>query len=178
MHSYIIFGILLLCSTFTKAYYPSPYLVDLGYAKHVPTWTNVTAAGTTLLNYQNIRYAQPPTGNLRFRKPKTPPHTQRGIQNGTRTSWETDCISSAHPGVPFPLINGSTWGSEDCLFLNVIKPQNTKEGDKVPVLHWVVGSAYSFGGKDWTGLGINTHGLFSRPLNITDQFIIVTHNYR
>lgn len=76
------------------------------------------------------------------------------------------------------MLNGSTWGSEDCLFLNVIKPKNAKEGDKLPVLHWVVGSAYAFGGKDWIGLGIDTYGLFNRPWNLTDQFIIVTHNYR
>ena len=80
--------------------------------------------------------------------------------------------------MPFTLINGSTWGSEDCLFLNVIKPKNAKEGDNIPVLHWVVGSAYSFGGKDWTGFGINTYGLYNRPLNLPNEFIIVTHNYR
>jgi carboxylesterase type B len=62
--------------------------------------------------------------------------------------------------------------------LNVVVPEGVKEGDKVPVLHWVVGSAYAFGGKDWTGFGINTHGLFNRPLNLSNQFIIVTHNYR
>ncbi|KAJ4344782.1 uncharacterized protein N0V89_012526 [Didymosphaeria variabile] len=178
MIAYISFASALTFVAVTQSYTRPPHLVDLGYAKHVPTWTNITPAGTELLNYNNIRYAQTPYGELRFRKPKTPPSYERGYQNGDRTSWVTDCISSAHPGVPFPLINGSTWGSEDCLFLNVIKPKNAKEGDKLPVLHWVVGSAYSFGGKDWTGFGMNTYGLFNRPMNLTDQFIIVTHNYR
>ena len=154
------------------------YVVDLGYAKHKPTWTNVTSAGTQLLNYNNIRFAQPPLGRNRFRKPQLPPPSQYGVQDGNITSWKTDCLSSAIPQAPFPLLNGSTWGSEDCLFLNVIKPKNAKEGDKLPVLHWVVGSAYAFGGKDWTGFGINTYGIYNRPLNLTDQFIIVTHNYR
>ena len=80
--------------------------------------------------------------------------------------------------MPFPLLSGKTWGSEDCLFLNVIVPEGVKEGDKVPVLHWVLGSAYVFGGKDWTGFGIETSGLFNRPLGLPDRFIIVTHNYR
>jgi carboxylesterase type B len=153
-------------------------VIDLGYAKHKPTWTNTTSHGTELLNYNNIRYAESPIGWRRFRKPQTPPPYQHGIQDGNRSSWETDCISSAPVGIPFPLLNGSTWGSEDCLFLNVIKPKNAKEGDKLSVLHWVVGSAYAFAGKDWTGLGINTYGLYNQPLNITDGFIIVTHNYR
>jgi carboxylesterase type B len=153
-------------------------VIDLGYAKHKPTWINTTSSGTELLNYNNIRYAESPTGWKRFRKPQIPPPYQHNIQDGNHSSWETDCISSAPVGIPFPLLNGSTWGSEDCLFLNVIKPKNAKQGDKLPVLHWVIGSAYAFAGKDWTGLGINTYGLYNRPLNLTDQFIIVTHNYR
>lgn len=171
---------LLFCS---PAYgYPQPDgtsdVIDLGYAKHVPTWTNITACGRVLLNYNNIRYAQPPTRQNRFRKPRTPPFYQHGLQDGNISSWKTDCISSAPVGVPFPLLNGSTWGSEDCLFLNVVKPKGVKKGDKLPVLHWVVGAAFAFGGKDWTGFGINTYGLHNQPLNLTDQFIMVTHNYR
>ena len=27
------------------------FVVDLGYARHAPSWTNVTTHGTTLLNY-------------------------------------------------------------------------------------------------------------------------------
>ena len=153
-------------------------LVDLGYAKHIPTWINTTSAGTQLLNYNNIRYAQPATGNARFRKPVTPPLFQSGVQDGNRSSWEMDCISSATEGVPFPLLSGNTWGSDDCLFLNVVVPKGAKKGDKLPVLHWVIGSAFAFGSKDWTGFGINTYGLFNQPLGLTDQFIIVTHNYR
>jgi len=157
---------------------PTKDVIDLGYAKHEPTWVNKTSTGTELLNYNNIRYAEPPTGPRRFRKPVVPPPHQDAIEDGNRSSWETDCLSSAPLGVPFPLLNGSTWGSEDCLFLNVIKPRGTKPGDKLPVLHWVVGSAFAFGGKDWTGFGLNTYGLWNRPLNLPDQFIIVTHNYR
>ncbi|KAH7130073.1 lipase [Dendryphion nanum] len=153
-------------------------LIDLGYAKHIPTYTNLTKTNASLLNYNNIRYASPPLGPLRFRKPLTPPPYQPLIQDGNISSWKTDCLSSSPLGSPFPLLNGSTWGSEDCLFLNVVVPSGVKEGDKVPVLHWVVGSAYAFGGKDWTGLGLTTNGLFNSPLGLTNKFIIVTHNYR
>jgi carboxylesterase type B len=179
MKSHIFIALLL--SAITSAHqknHSSRHFVDLGYARHQPTWINTTSTGAELLNYNNIRYAQPPLGSSRFRKPVVPPAYQYGVQDGNISSWETDCLSSAPPGIPFPLINGSTWGSEDCLFLNVIKPKSAKPGDKLPVLHWVVGSAYAFGGKDWTGFGINTYGLYNRPLNLTDQFIIVTHNYR
>ena len=172
-------------------------VIDLGYAKHAPSWTNQTTHGTTLLNYNNIRYAQPPVGELRFHKPVTPPPDSVGISFGNITtspdgflppgpepplsfpsSWQTDCISSATVGNPFPLLNGTTWGAEDCLFLDVIVPEGTKPDDKLPVLHWSVGSAFAFGSKDWTGFGLNTYGLWNRPLGLPDEFIIVTHNYR
>lgn len=110
------------------------YIIDLGYAKHAVSWTNITTHGTTLLNYNNIRYAQPPLSDLRFRTPAVPPPTNVGISFGNLTisedeflpptssppqgfpsSWQTDCLSSAPAVVPFPLLNGSTWGSEDCL---------------------------------------------------------------
>jgi carboxylesterase type B len=173
------------------------HIVDLGYAKHSVSWTNVTNHGTTLLNYNNIRYAQPPLEGLRFRKPVVPPPRNEGVSFGNLTasndvvippssippssfpsSWETDCVSSATIGVPFPLLNGSTWGSEDCLLLNVIVPATARPGDRLPVLHWVIGSAFAFGSKDWTGFDLNTYGLWNKPYDLPDKFIIVTHNYR
>ncbi|OAG00586.1 uncharacterized protein CC84DRAFT_315938 [Paraphaeosphaeria sporulosa] len=134
MATYTSFSTLLTGVAHAQSYICPAHLVDLGYAKHVPIWTNVTATGTKLLNYNNIRYAHTPSGPLRFRKPETPPTYQNGIHSDNRNSWETDCISSAPQSVPFPLISGSTWGGEDCLFLNVIKPRNAKEGDELPVL--------------------------------------------
>ncbi|KAF2440978.1 hypothetical protein P171DRAFT_488556 [Karstenula rhodostoma CBS 690.94] len=91
-----------------QSYTRPAHLVDAGYAKHIPTWTNSTVADTKLLNYNNIRDARTPSGPLRFWKPKTPLGCQRGIHNGNRASWAIDYIFFSHPGVPFPLINAST----------------------------------------------------------------------
>jgi carboxylesterase type B len=151
-------------------------IVDLGYARHRPTHTNTTKSGQNVLSYMNIRFAQPPTGPLRFKKPVVPPHYSEGIQDGLYPPLFTDCISAAPPVVPFPGINGTAWGHEDCLFLNVLVPEGVKPGDDVPVLHWITGSAYAFGGKD-TFLG---------PLGLIDgikanpeqRFIFVASNYR
>jgi carboxylesterase type B len=154
------------------------HVVDLGYAQHRPTFSNVSVAGVEILSYNNIRFAQPPTGERRFRNPQGPPFKQTGIQDGAVSNFVTDCLSSAPAVVPFPEINGTAWGSEDCLFLNVIKPKHVKKGDKVAVLHWVAGSAYAFGGKDFTGFYLDPLGLFDKPLNSTDKFIYVANNYR
>ena len=38
-----------------------------------------------------------------------------------------------------------TYGSEDCLYLNVWQPTGAKEGDDLPVLVWIFGGSYQFG---------------------------------
>lgn len=151
--------------------------VNLGYAIHKPTYINITSYGLAVAKYNNIRYAQPPVGDLRFRKPKTPPPQVDGIQDGTRYP-STDCVSSAYPGVPFPGRNGTTWGQEDCLFLNVQVPEGVKEGDLVPVLHWIHGSGYAFGSKDSVGITVDPEGLFDRLQRDGKKFVFVASNYR
>lgn len=151
-------------------------IVDLGYARHRPTYTSTTASGQKILSYMNIRFAQPPTGPLRFKRPVTPPPCTAGIQNGSYPPFFTDCISSAPPYAPFPGLNGTTWGHEDCLFLNVLVPDGVGPGDNVPVLHWIVGSAYAFGSKD---LFLHPLGLFDGVNNNPgEKFIYVASNYR
>lgn len=57
-------------------------------------------------------------------------------------------------------------------------PEGVKEGDKIPVVHWVHGSAYSFGSKDFKEYTGDGSGLYEQ-LNIsTQKFIYVASNYR
>lgn len=151
-------------------------VVDLGYARYRPTYINTTKSGLDVLSYMNIRFAQPPTGPLRFKKPVMPPHYTGGVQDGSFPPLFTDCISSAPSYVPFPGLNGTTWGNEDCLFLNVLVPEGVKPGDNVSVLHWITGSGYAFGGKDTflSPLGL-MDGIKDNP---EEKFIFVASNYR
>ncbi|KAH7013775.1 carboxylesterase [Ilyonectria destructans] len=136
-------------------------VVNLGYAIHMPTFINSTRSGRCISIYNNIRFANAPINNLRFRKPHT------NIPN-------TDCIASAPAGAPFPTVNGTTWGHEDCLFLDVYEPEDVRPGDNVPVLHFFFGSAYAFGNKD---LWFNPLGLFDLGGH-NSNFIFVANNYR
>lgn len=151
-------------------------LVDLGYAKHIPTSTNTTTSGYNVSIYKNIRFAKPPTGDLRFRKPNTDLPYVEGVEDG-RAAWGArDCISSAPAYVPFPGLNGTTWGHEDCLFLDVYVPEGVKPGDNVPVLHFFYGSAYAFGSKE---ISFNPLGLFDHMFEEHGgKFIFVANNYR
>ncbi|SMQ53749.1 unnamed protein product [Zymoseptoria tritici ST99CH_3D1] len=55
--------------------------VDLGYEIHQASVFNETLQ---TYNFTNIRYAQPPTGNLRFAKPQSPVGRNPIVQNGTQ----------------------------------------------------------------------------------------------
>lgn len=151
-------------------------LIDLGYAKHVPTSVNNTASGRKVSIYKNIRFANSPTGGLRFRHPDTHLPAEHETQDGNHPPMSLDCISSAPQSVPFPDLAGRTWGQEDCLFLDVYVPEGVEEGDDVPVLHFFVGSAYAFGSKDhW----FSPMGLFEHMFEKYDgKFIFVANNYR
>lgn len=169
-----ILSILPLLALFANAQVFPP--IDLGYAIHAPTFVNTTKLGIRVGLYNNIRFAQPPTGDLRFRKPRLPPPQETGIQDGRHRLFRSDCVSAAPREVPFPGINGSTWGQEDCLFLNVWVPQGVQPGrDKVPVVHWLYGSAYAFGSKDWLVDGMALMDRIQRP---EERFIYVASNYR
>ncbi|KAH7951794.1 hypothetical protein HPB52_012995 [Rhipicephalus sanguineus] len=84
-----------------------------------------------------IPYANPPVGNLRFRKPE-PKAPWSGVYDATFP--KTSCIQPQMPAVfPIPVDL-----SEDCLYLNVWTPSTT-DGRKRPVFVWLFGGIYIAG---------------------------------
>ncbi|EGD91322.1 hypothetical protein H112_01127 [Trichophyton rubrum D6] len=152
--------------------------VNLGYATHVPTYINVTSNGLKHANYNNIRFAQPPVGALRFRRPKTPPLREHGVKNGSAPMFATDCVSAIPNIFPPQGLPSRSWGQEDCLFLNVRVPEGVKEGDNVPVVHWIHGSGYAYGSKDLHRISGDGSGLFEDMDRASQKFIYVASNYR
>ncbi|KAL2195384.1 Alpha/Beta hydrolase protein [Corynascus similis CBS 632.67] len=133
-------------------------VVDLGYAKYRGHHNN-----TTGLNYwKGIRFAAPPTGELRWKPPQTlPPRPDAPIENAT--AFGPICPQSL-PSVP-----GAVFipGNEDCLFLNVYGPPNAAN---LPVLVWIHGGGY--------GYGDGTQDM-SEIINANDQgFVAVSIQYR
>ncbi|TEB24773.1 alpha beta-hydrolase [Coprinellus micaceus] len=118
-------------------------IVDLGYAKYegVPS-----AFGNT--NFLGVRYAAPPTGNLRFREPY-PPSKTSGIQvadthpyrcrNGDQNTTSTLNKRDFNPPP----------NDEDCLFLNLVVPgTEIKPSAKLPVVLVGVDTTPGQGGED------------------------------
>jgi len=87
-------------------------IIDLGYVKQQATSYNSTY---DFYHFSNIRYAAPPLGDLRFRKPQAP-LPQDGIQNGDIPLAQSACRQTFPPSLglgdsPF----GTDLGVEDCL---------------------------------------------------------------
>ncbi|KAL8674755.1 MAG: hypothetical protein Q9168_000839 [Polycauliona sp. 1 TL-2023] len=119
--------------------------VDLGYSLHQASSFNVTG-GT--YNFSNIRYAEPPTGDLRFRAPVPPQGVNRTVDQGlvgrvchqANPAWlltSAEFVPAYLTGQPFnasaaeaaveaavaspgPVDPRET---EDCLFLDVVVPE-------------------------------------------------------
>ncbi|KAI5117712.1 hypothetical protein M0805_003201 [Coniferiporia weirii] len=123
----------------------SPQIVDLGYATYQAT-LNVTSNVTSFLG---MRYASPPTGQLRFQAP-TPPSTVRNIQlaNTQPPVCPQGAVGTA-PTSPSRLVERAA-DIEDCLFLNVYLQGRVDPDLKMPVVVWIHGGGYDIGSTNTT----------------------------
>ncbi|KAH7410121.1 acetylcholinesterase precursor [Phaeosphaeria sp. MPI-PUGE-AT-0046c] len=107
-----------------------------------------------------IDYAIQPTGAARFAAVGLPPAFS-GTRNATQ--YGLSCVQDVD-GFPYEQ-------SEACLNMNVFRPQDMMEGEKLPVLIWihgggfVTGSARSFDGPAFVA-------------NAKERLIVVNFNYR
>ncbi|HZR72727.1 carboxylesterase/lipase family protein [Bradyrhizobium sp.] len=104
--------------------------------------------------FLGIRYAQPPSGTLRWQPPQAPNPGQGSIV-------------AAAPGPT--CVQGRPTDNEDCLFLNVYTPVSAKPHSHLPVFVWIHGGALVSGaGSD-----------YDPSVMVADNdIIVVTINYR
>ena len=113
----------LLCAAANGAAVAGPQ-VDLTSGNFV----GVTSAANGTDKWLGIPFAQPPTGNLRFKAPVAITKPSRGVLQATQFGNACPQLPSSSLGAP---------QSEDCLFLNV----STKETICTPTLHISTGVA-------------------------------------
>jgi para-nitrobenzyl esterase len=98
--------------------------------------------------FKGLPFAAPPVGDLRWHAPVPAPKWS-GIRDAKA-------------------FGSSCQAAEDCLYLNVYTPKDTKAGAKLPVMVWIHGGAFIFGS-----------GSTYDPAHFTEQGIVaVTVNYR
>jgi para-nitrobenzyl esterase len=135
-----------------------------GSSKTGPMVTTETGQllGATLQDgsalFQDIPYAQPPVGDLRWRDPQPPAHWS-GVRDATKAP---------------PACMQGDWGwnhqaakdgSEDCLYLNIATPSWPVAG-KLPVMVWIHGGANYNGSGRLSGVQTLTrHGVILVSLN-------------
>jgi len=91
--------------------------------------------GTNSLAWLGIPYAQPPVGELRWHAPKEP------------AKWNGVLATKEFPNISAQLGGKNVVGSEDCLYLNIWRP-NTKQ-EKLPVFVFLHGGGNITGSGEW-----------------------------
>lgn len=95
------------------------------------------AAASNTHAFLGIPYAQPPVGTLRWRAPQPP---QAWAAPRAATSLQPMCAQvGSFFGEPDPTTFGTPVGSEDCLYLNVWRPNSS--ADNLPVFLWIHGGS-------------------------------------
>ncbi|CAG9839702.1 unnamed protein product [Diabrotica balteata] len=104
--------------------------------------------------FEDIPYAEPPTGKNRFQPPipKTP---WEGVLNATVSSKVCPQF-------------GVDEAVEDCLVLNVYRPVNAADQELLPVFFWIHGGGFTSGAGSY----------YDPKLLIDYDIVIVTINYR
>ncbi|VVT44443.1 uncharacterized protein SAPINGB_P000418 [Magnusiomyces paraingens] len=186
----------MLLKSILLVFFVSSVIADINY----PTVTvngNQDIRGAYLANgtvesFRGIPFGQPPIGELSFRRPVAFNGSYAGFN---ATDFGYDCpapdilssnsgLSSAvmqYSGYLAPelklglakiLISGAK--GDDCLNLNVFRPANTTAKDKLPVLVWIYGGAFIFGGSS----SYKGEVYVGESLQMQMPMIYVSINYR
>ncbi|KAJ7591659.1 alpha/beta-hydrolase [Mycena floridula] len=98
-----------------------PTTVTLDYGSFNGLHDNVTG----IVSFRGVRYANNPTGQLRWKEPVSPPTGHLGSVDATR--FGNSCIIGSVTSVP-------SGQSEDCLFGNIYVPSSAVATDRLPIL--------------------------------------------
>ena len=140
------------------------YPVSAAFENSISTSSGL-AHGTKqnkIIKYEDIPYAQPPLNDLRWKAP-------RKISSPVEISPQTNNFCIQRPS-NLGGADGDNFyvGSEDCLYLDIYIPKETKN-KKLPVMFWIHGGGNTSGLKDLYD--------FSKMVSKHDV-IVVTANYR
>ncbi|KAL6915392.1 hypothetical protein FSST1_006887 [Fusarium sambucinum] len=115
--------------------------------------------------FLGVPYAQPPVGNLRFRTPQ--PLNATWVDKKPAGNYSDACIGYGTDDSAYKT-------SEDCLYLNVVRPSHTKEN--LPVLVWIHGGGLIEGSA--VDQRYNLSFIVQQSVAIGKPIVAVSINYR
>ncbi|GJE92623.1 carotenoid ester lipase precursor [Phanerochaete sordida] len=144
-----------------------------------------TGAPAGLANkFLGIPFAQPPTGNLRFNlpvpnAPYTGAHDAGSFgpacpQQAAQLPVPPGIVSNVTQFIVETVTAVVTPFSEDCLTVNVWTPADVPAGAKLPVVVWIFGGGFEFGGTSMYDGGV----IVSRSVEMGTPVVYVSMNYR
>lgn len=95
--------------------------------------------------YKGIPFAKPPVGELRWRAPQDPEGWE-GVRIATEAANVCTQLARTQQWVPTGSVDTESGyiGSEDCLYLDVYRPDTDEQN--LPVLMWIHGGGWILGG--------------------------------
>jgi len=120
--------------------------------------TGVTGRDASITVFRGIPYAEPPVGSLRW----TPPRSPQSWEGVRKAEHFSDACAQIFPTGDFPK-------SEDCLYLNVWTPSESR-GTGLPVMVWIHGGGMR--------VGSSREALYDGEELAKKGVVVVTLNYR
>ncbi|KAF1363405.1 alpha/beta-hydrolase [Lizonia empirigonia] len=151
-----------------------PSITTLACSSPVARVKNGTVSGVHSPSYNQdfflgVPFAQPPIGDLRFRQAQSLNTTWKGTRNAKE--YATHCVGYGLDQIFYK-------ASEDCLYLNVVRPPGY-DNKKHPVAFWIHGGTFtngtSCGGADQR---YNLSFIVEQSVKIGRPIIGITINYR
>ncbi|TDL14969.1 carotenoid ester lipase precursor [Rickenella mellea] len=148
-------------------------VISLDYGSFKGTSDGKTAS------FLGMPFAQAPFGDLRFAAPQ-PPVAFSGVRDAT--FWGAACpqqqilsfIDIDGLNITIPGTTALVENSEDCLFVNVVKPASISSGQKLPVVFWIFGGGFELGDSS----GNPGNSVVERSMSLGEPIIYVSANYR
>ena len=112
--------------------------------------------------FEGLRFAQPPVGPLRWRAPQPLAPASKLLV--------ADRTGPACPQHPPRDWGGDPRQNEDCLYLNVWRPQGATAASRLPVMVWIYGGAFT--------IGDSASRIYDGSSLARDGVIVVNFNYR
>ncbi|CZR68341.1 related to triacylglycerol lipase V precursor [Phialocephala subalpina] len=133
------------------------------------TYTGIYSEAYNQDFFLGVPYATPPLADLRFK----PPQSLNTTINGTRaaTSYGTRCVGYGSSNLAESM-------SEDCLYLNIIRPSTNTSAinGSLPVAFWIHGGGFWEGSSD--DPRYNLSFIVQQSVEVGQPMLAVSLNYR